>query len=99
MSDLLLDLPKLQIAYSELTQIKGAFDGAKSVSHELSGAVGNCDPTQWLASQISAFAEDWDIRRHKISDAMDAIAASVKAIHDTFQELDGELASALTQGG
>jgi hypothetical protein len=99
MADLLLDLPTLATLHGELVEIGREFDNAKPVRAELDGAVGDVGGSvKVLSGKVDEFSKGWDIRRHKITDAMNAIAVSIAAIHDTFVEVDTKLAAALTQG-
>jgi hypothetical protein len=93
-SELVLDLPTLEKLHQDLTAVANTFNNATPVSHQLSEAVGDHD----LAGAVEGFASGWDIRRAKITAAMDAINASVQAIHDTFSQVDSALANVLTQG-
>lgn len=94
MPDLLLDLPTLEQLHWDLTMVVANFYDITPISKQLSGAVGD----DGLAGKVQDFADGWDIRRTKITEAMQAIDASVKAIHDTFSQVDAELAAAVTQG-
>ena len=99
MADLVLDLPTLAKLHGELVAVGHEFDDAKPVRAELDRAVGDIDgPVKALAGKVDEFSKGWDIRRHQITQAMNAIATSVAAIHDTFVEVDSKLAAALTQG-
>jgi hypothetical protein len=98
-SKLVLDLPTLNKLSQDLTAVANTFNGAAPVSHQLSEAVGDDGLTAGLAGRVGDFADGWDIRRAKITEAMVAINASVKAIHDTFSQVDTALANVLTQVG
>ena len=97
MSKLIVDLPTLDKLGHDLTAVANTFNNASPVSHQLGKAVGDDSLTDGLASKVEAFAGGWDIRRAKITEAMDAINASVKAIHGTFIQVDTALANVLTQ--
>ncbi len=98
MSELVLDLPTLDRLSQDLTAVANTFNNAIPVSRELGEAVYDDGLSDGLASKVRAFANGWDIRRAKINEAISAINASVKAIHDTFSQVDVALANALTQG-
>lgn len=99
MSDLKLDLAMLQQLYVEINSVLLEFMDAKPVRHELIEAVGVYDDfhADGLAHQVDRFSSGWDIRRGHIIDTMTSVRNAIKAIHDTFEELDSTLADALTQ--
>lgn len=99
MSKLILDLPTLDKLSHDLTAVASIFNNAIPVSHQLGEAVGDDGLTDGLASRVQGFADGWDIRRAKITEAMSAINASVKAVHDTFSQVETALANVLTQAG
>ena len=101
MADLLLDLPTLDQLHKDLTFATANFESIHYISHELVGAVGDDGSHELgeLRHQVDEFANGWHIRRDKITAAMEAITASVKAIHDTFSAVDTKLANVLIHGG
>lgn len=91
MSDLKLDLSELRQLGAELAQVQSAFENADTDASALSSAVGDSN----LSGKVHDFASGWSHKR-------DAMAASVKALHellqnmtDGFTKLDGELAKAI----
>lgn len=95
-SHLKVDLGALGQVAGELGVLRRQFDSAADIAGAYDSAVGNRDVTDALHH----FATNWRYHREKLSSSMDAIASMARQGHDTYQQVDGQLADSLqTDGG
>lgn len=96
MSDLHLDFAELGAAASRVDRIRATFSRALTVAHDTASLTGH----EGLASKVREFADSWDVSREQLSKRLEYVAGALRAIVDTFSELDGKLrAEAWRVGG
>lgn len=92
MSDIRIDLDHLESLSTGLTKVSSDLDNVEAFSKSVAGVVGD----ERLASVIRDFADKWNIRRNDLIEQIGVTAAAAQAIHDTFEELDREIAAGIT---
>jgi hypothetical protein len=95
MSDVKINLDELESLSSRLKQVSGDLDHAEAFSSGVAGVVGD----ERLASVLRDFAAKWNIRRQDLIEQIEITAAAAQAIHDTFEELDREIAKSISTPG
>jgi len=88
MSDIRIDFDRLDRARTRLTTVIGDFDATGDVQAQLPAATGHLR----LAGVVGDFRSAWSVRRGQLTEELKFINDSITAIHDTFQELDKDLA-------
>ncbi len=89
MTSLHLDLVALTAAASRTDQIRTNFAAAQSVAHDVAGLTGH----DGLAGRVREFADSWDVSRERLSEGLEFLGEALRAVVDTFSELDGALAA------
>ena len=92
MSDIKIDLDQLESVSTRLTKVASDLDNAEAFSASVAAVVGD----ERLASVIRDFASKWNVRRDDLIEQIGITAAAAQAIHDTFEELDREIAAGIT---
>ena len=93
MSDLKIDVGEVLASASSAERIAGDFSAAERIADETAGYTGH----DGLAGKVRDFGDKWDIARGKLEDNLRFIADYLRAVVDTFEDLDTNLASALQQ--
>lgn len=93
MSDLKIDVSEVLASASSAERIAGDFSAAERIADETAGYTGH----DGLAGKVRDFGDKWDIARGKLEDNLTFIADYLRAVVDTFEDLDTDLASALQQ--
>ncbi|KXZ60483.1 hypothetical protein Mlaev_01562 [Microbacterium laevaniformans] len=93
MSDLKIDVGEVLASASSAERIAGDFSAAERIADETAGYTGH----DGLAGKVRDFGDKWDIARGKLEDNLTFIADYLRAVVDTFEDLDTDLASALQQ--
>ncbi|GAA4067731.1 hypothetical protein GCM10023065_20460 [Microbacterium laevaniformans] len=93
MSDLKIDVGEVLASASSAERIAGDFSAAERIADETAGYTGH----DGLAGKVRDFGDKWDIARGKLEDNLTFIADYLRAVVDTFEDLDTNLASALQQ--
>jgi hypothetical protein len=93
MSDLKIDVGEVLASASSAERIAGDFSAAERIADETAGYTGH----DGLAGKVRDFADKWDIARGKLEDNLTFIADYLRAVVDTFEDLDTDLASSLRQ--
>ena len=93
MSDLKIDVGEVLASASSAERIAGDFSAAERIADETAGHTGH----DGLAGKVRDFGDKWDIARGKLEDNLRFIADYLRAVVDTFEDLDTNLASALQQ--
>jgi hypothetical protein len=76
-----------------LVTVRSSLEGASASSEALASMVGH----QPLAAVISDFAGQWDDRRTELMEQLDALKEKATAVADAFEDVDNQLAKALTE--
>lgn len=93
MSDIRLNLDRLQSVHEELTAIAHQFDGAERFNNAVADATGHAV----LGAAVGTFANWWNVRRDQLTEELRFISDATRAIHDTFLELDRHLTEQVAQ--
>lgn len=88
MADIKIDLDRLERAHGNLAKVVTEFTSTEQLGSAAADAVG--DPILEIA--VDQFVGGWAIRRGELAEELQYLADATKAIHDTFSELDAELA-------
>ena len=88
MSDIRIDLDRLDSARARLDTVITEFDATSPVQAHLAGATGH----PRLISVVDDFRSAWSVRRGEMVEELTFLRDAVQAIHDTFVELDQSLA-------
>ncbi len=91
MSDVKINLDELESLSNRLKQVSGDLSNAEAFSSGVAGVVGD----ERLASVLRDFADKWNVRRQDLIEQVEITAAAAQAIHDTFEELDREIANSI----
>jgi phage-related minor tail protein len=95
-SHLKVDLGALGQVAGELGVLRQQFDSAVDIAGSYGSAVGSRD----VVDALDHFATNWKRHREKLASSMDAIASMAQQGHDTYQQVDDQLADSLqTDGG
>lgn len=95
MADIAINLEELVALRDSLRVVKSEFNSAESFSREVAGYTGD----ERLARVVRDFADKWNLRRGFLVDEIERISAAAEAIHDTFIELDSQLADGISSVG
>lgn len=93
MADLKLDADELLASASRAERIAGDFSTAERIADETAGYTGH----DGLAGKVRDFGDKWDIARGKLEESLTTIADYLRAVVDTFDDLDTDLAASLEQ--
>lgn len=93
MSDLKIDVGEVLASASSAERIAGDFSSAERIADETAGYTGH----DGLAGKVRDFGGKWDIARGKLEDNLTFIADYLRAVVDTFEDLDTDLAASLQQ--
>lgn len=91
MTDVKMDLSRLESTAHTARGLATTFDGAEAFADDLGGLTGHGG----LSDKIEDFGGKWDVAREKLRDSLRSQADFMQAIVDTFRDLDDEMA----QGG
>lgn len=94
MSDLKIDLGRLETLHSDLNAIASEFKNADDFSDSVAQATGHDE----LAGHVRDFAHKWNDKRKKMTEAAENLTKSVGSITDGFTKVDAGLAKALQDG-
>lgn len=93
MADLKIDVSEVLSSASRAERIAGDFAGAERIADETAGYTGH----DGLAGKVRDFGGKWDIARGKLEENLTFIAEYLRAVIDTFEDLDTDLAASLEQ--
>lgn len=93
MADLKLDADELLASASRAERIASEFSTAERIADETAGYTGH----DGLAGKVRDFGDKWDIARGKLEESLTTIADYLRAVVDTFDDLDTDLAASLEQ--
>lgn len=93
MADLKIDVAELRDGASRAERIAGDMSSAERIADETAGYTGH----DGLAGKVRDFGGKWDIARGKLEDNLTAIADYLRAVIDTFEDLDTDLARSLEE--
>ncbi|KXC06338.1 hypothetical protein [Microbacterium hominis] len=93
MSDLKIDVSEVLSSASRAERIAADFSTAERIADETAGYTGH----DGLAGKVRDFGGKWDIARGKLEDNLTFIADYLRAVVDTFEDLDTDLAAAVQQ--
>ncbi|QRY40627.1 hypothetical protein JVX92_14310 [Microbacterium hominis] len=93
MSDLKIDVSEVLSSASRAERIAGDLSTAERIADETAGYTGH----DGLAGKVRDFGGKWDIARGKLEDNLTFIADYLRAVVDTFEDLDTDLAAAVQQ--
>ena len=93
MSDIRLNLDRLESVHQQLTTIADEFDGADRFNTAVADATGHAV----LGAAVGTFANWWNVRRDQLTGELRFISESARAIHDTFVELDQHMTEQVAQ--
>lgn len=93
MSDLKIDVSEVLSSASRAERIAGDFSTAERIADETAGYTGH----DGLAGKVRDFGGKGDIARGKLEDNLTFIADYLRAVVDTFEDLDTDLAAAVQQ--
>lgn len=88
MSDIRLNLDRLQAVHDRLDGLVTEFDATERFNHAVADATGHAV----LAGAVGTFANWWNVRRDDLTEELRFLADATRAMHDTFVELDEYLA-------
>jgi len=94
MSDLSIDLGRLETLHKDLDAIASEFKGADDFSDSVADATGHGD----LAGHVRDFAHKWNDKRKSMTEKVENLTKSVGSITDGFTKVDNGLAKALQDG-
>lgn len=93
MADLKIDVGEVLSSASSAERIAGDFSTAERIADETAGYTGH----DGLAGKVRDFGGKWDIARGKLEENLTFIAEYLRAVIDTFEDLDTDLAASLQQ--
>ena len=93
MSDLKIDVGEVLASASSAERIAGDFAASERIADETAGYTGH----DGLAGKVRDFGGKWAIARGKLEDNLTFIADYLRAVVDTFEDLDTDLAASLAQ--
>lgn len=93
MADLKIDVGEVLSSARSAQRIAGDFSTAERIADETAGYTGH----DGLAGKVRDFGGKWDIARGKLEDNLTFIAEYLRAVIDTFEDLDTDLAASLQQ--
>lgn len=77
---------------TNLQSILTEFEGAEKFSEHVASLTGHAR----LEHEVQAFASSWNIKRAEVIESVTALKESIGAINDAFDNLDADLAKALS---
>lgn len=101
-SELRVDTNVLRNAGNTLKTISEDFGRANDRGKEVANLLGDTSVSSEvndLANVIREFDKNWDDRRRKLKEGIDALATATTQMADTFEEVDRELGRAITPDG
>jgi uncharacterized protein YukE len=93
MSDIRVNLDRLEAVHLQLASIANEFDSAERFTTTVAEATGHAV----LGAAVGTFANWWNVRRDHLTEELRFISESTRAIHDTFIELDTHLTNQVAQ--
>ncbi len=93
MTDIRLNLDRLETVHSELARLAGQFDGSERFNNAVADATGHAV----LGGAVGTFANWWNLRREQLTEELRFISESAKSMHDTFVELDEHMVTQIAQ--
>lgn len=93
MSDLNLDLARLESLHQDLASIVAEFKNADEFSDAVADATGD----DHLADKVRDFAHAWNEKRKNMTESVEGLVKAVGAITDNFTKVDAGLAKALQE--
>ena len=93
MADLKLDADELRASATRADRIAGDMSSAERIASETAGYTGH----DGLAGKVHDFADKWDIARGKLEENLTTIADYLRALVDTFDDLDTNLEASLEE--
>ncbi|MFT4214660.1 MAG: hypothetical protein QM622_07785 [Microbacterium sp.] len=90
MAGLKIDVTEVLSSASRAERIATDFGGAERIADETASYTGH----DGLAGRVRDFGGKWDIARGKLEDSLTFIADYLRAVIDTFEDLDVDLAAA-----
>jgi chaperonin cofactor prefoldin len=90
-SDLILDLQRLDQLHSDLQAVIAEFKDASEFSHDVADATGD----DHLADKVRDFADRWNDKRKNMTESVENLQKAIAAITDNFSKVDQGLAKAL----
>lgn len=93
MSDLKINVGEVLASASSAERIAGDFSASERIADETAGYTGH----DALAGKVRDFGGKWDIARGKLEENLTFIADYLRAVVDTFEDLDTDLAASLQQ--
>ncbi|MDL9978207.1 hypothetical protein [Microbacterium candidum] len=94
MSDLILDLQRLDQLHRDLQAVIDEFKNASDFSHDVAHATGD----DHLADKVRDFADRWNDKRKNMTESVEGLQKAVGAITENFTKVDQGLAKALEDG-
>lgn len=91
MSDLILDLQRLESLEKDLQSVIDEFHNASEFSHDVAHATGDDE----LAGKVRDFADRWNDKRKEMTKNVEGVKKALAAITDNFTKVDQGLAKAL----
>ncbi|RLK48934.1 hypothetical protein [Microbacterium telephonicum] len=91
MADLKIDVTEVLSSASRAERIAGDLAGAERIADETATYTGH----DGLAGKVRDFGEKWDIARGELEENLTFIAEYLRAVIDTFDDLDTDLAASL----
>lgn len=88
-----VDTTSVRNLAGNLQLVKSSLSEAQANSNVVAGQVGN----EHLANVITDFSSKWDNRRTELVDQVDQLNSAATSIADAFEQVDSELARALTE--
>jgi transposase len=86
--DLRLDLDAIEESEQTLRSLHREFGSVEHFDEGLSEAAGH----RRLGDALDDFGGAWNDRREALTEQINAVAEAAQAIHETFRELDAQLA-------
>ncbi|MFE6996014.1 hypothetical protein ACFVAE_08675 [Microbacterium sp. NPDC057659] len=88
MTDVRMDLDRLESTAHTAKGLATTFDDAEDFADDIGGLTGHGG----LANKIEDFGGKWDIAREELRDNLRSQADFMQAIVDTFRDLDDKMA-------
>lgn len=92
MADLKLDVGEVLASASGADRIARDFSGAERIADETAVDTGH----DGLAGRVRDFGGAWDLARGKLAENLTFVAEYLRAVVDTFDDLDTDLAASLS---
>lgn len=88
MTDVKMDLARLEATAGTANKLATTFDGAESFAKDIGGLTGH----DGLSGKVEDFGGKWDVAREDLRDGLRSQADFIQAIVDTFRDLDATMA-------